>query len=96
MKITKQFLVLLILVLVIVPLFNIGGCGQHNWANQYKVTKQIYKAKYGDWTWEKRYKTMRIMELQAMLGGEEFNWLDLPVEKIQVTDTPGETGGHHH
>ena len=96
MNINKQFILLFILVLVIVPLLNTVGCSKAYWAEKYRIARQTYDNDYGNWSWEERYACMEFMGLAAALGDVKFNWLDLPVEEIQVTDTPGETGGHHH
>ena len=91
MKITKRILILLILVLVIVLLSNMVGCSKAFWALQYKGMRNLYERDYGKWSWEKRYGAIEYMGLAAALGGEEFDWLDLPVEKIKVDDAAGVT-----
>jgi hypothetical protein len=92
MKIKRRFLVLFILVLVIVPLFNMGGCYEGA-ASIHKKLKKQYEEDYGTWNWEKRFNMMVALDITAALGDVEFNWLDLPVEKIQVNDSAGADAG---
>ena len=90
MKVTKRFMILLILILVIVPLFNIGGC-KKTWAGVHTVLKNGYEKKYADWNWEQRYAAAELLNISAYYGDVEFSWLDLPVEKIKVDDAVSTT-----
>ena len=104
MKINKQFILLFILVFAIVPLLNIKcttseGKFYNPMDYPLKTHKQLlsfYEENYGGWNWEKRYNVAQLIELNAVTGGIEFSWLDLPTEEIHVFDTPGGNGGHHH
>ncbi|HEX75742.1 MAG TPA: hypothetical protein G4O12_04075 [Dehalococcoidia bacterium] len=64
------------------------GCG-----NPYETVFFLmlvdYKKNYANWTWDKRYEKAARIEAVAIMANIEFHWLDLPVDKIEVT------GGKH-
>ena len=54
-----------------------------------------YHKNYANWSWEKRWEEAQRLHGFAVLGqirkkdGTPWTWLDLPVEKIEVSDTGG-------
>ena len=102
MKVTKRFIVLFILVLVIVPLFNTGGCNitKANAREFHARLKDVYMRRYSHWDWAGRYATLMILDISAEAGEvEDFSWLDLPFITTEITEVTGDPmsggSGHH-
>jgi hypothetical protein len=92
MKIQRRLLLLFSLVIVIVPVFNIGGCWTP-YMSDLEFMKAVYYANYVHWSWEQRYSAAVLIEFAAISEGSDFSLLDLPTENIEVNDSAGADSG---
>jgi len=79
-----RLLIATLLVMTIVISMTGGGC-----PNPYEGTFGLklaeYYKNYANWSWDERYQKAKQIEGYAVLADIEFSWLDLPVEKIELT-----------
>jgi hypothetical protein len=89
---SKKLLMALLLIVIVIPVFTMGGCPYNNDFSNESLLKD-YNKNYAKWSWQERYQHAVLIEPAAMLEQVEFSWLDLPVDKIEVTDAAsGSTG----